>query len=292
MNEENNLAGEEKFSDDAEENLRMQNDFLKMKMMAESGAFFGGEGDLPPEIENQFLKNVMEFEKANENGESRTIYDIFGQPEFADEKNMDDEKFDVEFSRLNLLLEDFGMQVDFKRERDNRFKYNFITGELFKHETTFAPVKGIITGFLYEEFHPDHELEITELTHRFLGDFFERNLDTDSYYIDDQIIEPDGNLLPKEAIIKRFQSMYEVIPEFENTSFDIENQDFELQENEEEFTGMGFSEGTIHYDLIFANGERKTIHGPFKIYFSMRWDWWSICFFYLAGYNLMPDKKE
>ncbi|HEY5368676.1 MAG TPA: hypothetical protein VIJ75_06765 [Hanamia sp.] len=64
MNEENNLPEEEKFSDDPEENLRLQNDFLEMKMMAESGAWFGGEGGLPPEIENQFLKNVMEFEKS------------------------------------------------------------------------------------------------------------------------------------------------------------------------------------------------------------------------------------
>lgn len=56
MNEENNFPEEEKFSYDPEENLCMQNDFLKMKMMAESGAWFGGEGGLPPDIENQFLK--------------------------------------------------------------------------------------------------------------------------------------------------------------------------------------------------------------------------------------------
>ena len=62
----NELPEEEKFSDDPEENLRMQNDFLKMKMMAESGAFFGGEGGLPADIENQFLKNIMEFEKNKE----------------------------------------------------------------------------------------------------------------------------------------------------------------------------------------------------------------------------------
>ena len=65
MEQQPELPEEEKFSDDPEENLRLQNDFLKMKMMAESGAWFGGEEKvgLPPDIENQFLKNVMEFEK-------------------------------------------------------------------------------------------------------------------------------------------------------------------------------------------------------------------------------------
>lgn len=40
MNEDQEFSGEEKFSDDPGENLRMQNDFLKMKMMAESGSLF------------------------------------------------------------------------------------------------------------------------------------------------------------------------------------------------------------------------------------------------------------
>lgn len=291
MNEENNLPEEDKFSDDPEENLRMQNDFLKMKMMAESGAWFGGEGGLPADIENQFLKNVMEFEKVNADAQSKTIYDLLDKPDFDDEKNLDDEKFEAAFSRLNSLLEDHGMDVGFNREREDRFKYNFITKELFKHQTTFMPVKGMITGFLYEEFHPDHELDITDLTNRFLNDFLERNLDVDTYYINEQIIHPEGKLIPREDIIKRFFLMYEAIPEFENTSFIIENQDFELHENDTVQTGMGFSEGTIQYDLIFKDGERKKINGPFKIYFSLEWECWTICFFYLAGYNIHPDEK-
>ena len=272
MTQENNLPEEEMFSDDPEENLRMQNDFLKMKMMAESGALFGGEGGLPPEIENQFLKNIMEFEKANANAETRTIYDLLGKPDFDDEKNLDDERFDAEYLKLSSLLEEHGIHVEFSRERDDRFKYNFITGELFKHETTFMPMKGMMTGFLYEEFHPDHELELTELTNRFLNDFFERNLNEDSYYINEQIIHPEGKLIPREDIIKRFLSMYEAIPEFENTFYEIENQDFELQEKEGTQTGMAFTEGTIQYDVIFRDGERKKINGPFKIYFSLEWD--------------------
>ena len=97
MSQNNELPEDEKFSDDPEENLRMQNDFLKMKMMAESGAFFGGEGGLPADIENQFLKNVMEFEKANAGSPIQKIFYILGKPTFEEEKNWMKKNF-----KLNL----------------------------------------------------------------------------------------------------------------------------------------------------------------------------------------------
>jgi hypothetical protein len=289
MSEDQELSGEEKFSDDPEENLRMQNDFLKMKMMAESGAFFGGEGGLPPEIENQFLKNVMEFEKANAESKSETIFQILGKPNFEDEKNLNEEKFKIQFSRLQKLLKKHSINIEFERERDNRFKYNFITKELFEHQTPFMPAKGMTTYFSYEEFHPDHELQISGMTKRFLNDFFERSLDAETYYINNELIEPDGNILSREELIKRFYSLYEVAAKFENTLFNIENIQFELKEEDE--TGMGFSEGSVNYDMIFRDGSRHEIKGPFKIYFAREWDCWGICFFYLAGYNLHPGKK-
>lgn len=290
MNNRGQLPEEEKFSDDPEENLSMQNDFLKMKMMAESGAIFGGSADLPSDIENQFLKNVMEFEKANSVENNRSIYQILDNPEFEDEKNLDEEKFRKEFSKLFELLKVNNINVEFNRERNDRFKYNFITKELFQHKTSFVPVKGMSTYFLYEEFHPDHELEIKDLTNLFLDDFLERRLNENIHYINNQFLEPDGNMVSLEELIKRFQSLYEAVPAFENTSFNIEKIDFELKESEGQLAGMGFSEGVIKYDLMFRDGQRKVIDGPFKIYFSREWDCWSICFFYLAGLNLQKGE--
>ena len=293
MSNQNELPGEEKFSDDPEENLRMQNDFLKMKMMAESGAFFGGEGGLPPEIENQFLKNIMEFEKGNVDSKAITIFNLLGEPVFDDEKNMDEEKFRAEYSKLELLLEDHGIKVEFSRERNDRFKYHFITKELFDHATTFMPVKGMTTYFLYEEFHPDHELDIKNLTGQFLNDYFEKKLNEDTYYISDHFIEPDGNVLPKEELMKQFQAAYDVFMKLDNTSFTIENIGFELnEETVDGQQGMGYSEGEIRYDIIFNGGELKKIFGPYKIYFSLRWDCWEICFFYLAGFNYHPVSEK
>jgi hypothetical protein len=292
MNKDDELTGDEKFSDDPEEDLRLQNAFLKMKMMAESGASFGGDGNLPSDIENQFLKNVIEFEKAFANAKTQKIFEILGKPFFENEQNLNDEKFKIEFERLEGLLKEHDFNVDFLAERSNRFKYNFITSELFDHETDFVAVKGMINNFIYEEFYPDHKQEISDITHDFLNDFFDRKLNEDTHYINDELILPDGNVLTKEQLINRFHSMYDVASQFENTLFKIDNIDFELKESDEQHSGMGFSEGEIQYDMIFSGGERKKIKGPFKIYFAREWDFWGICFFYLAGYNLQPKTSD
>ena len=295
MSKQNELPEEEKFSDDPEENLRMQNDFLKMKMMIESGAQFGGssDGELPPEIENEWLNNIMEFEKASKEAKPIKIVDLLGKPVFEDETNLKDREFEKEFSRLERLLKEHGIKVDFSRERDDRFKYNFITKELFDHETTFIAVKGMTTYFHYEEFHPDHKFDIENLTDHFLHDYLDKKLDEDSYYISDHFIKPDGNVLSKEDLMKQFHAAYDVFKSIENTSFKIDNTDFELNEaTEDGQQGMGYSEGEIKYDIIFEGGEKRRIYGPFKIYFSLQWDCWSICFFYLAGFNYHPSKEK
>lgn len=286
MKKNNELPEDEKFSDDPEENLRMQNDFLKLKMMAESGAFFGGDGNLPPDIENQFLKNVMEFEKVNSNSKPQKIFDLLGQPYFEDEKNLKGEEFKTEFKKLEKLLKKHHIQVNFIAKKPGRFKYNFIITELFEHETDMVLVKGMTANFVYEEFHPDHKQEISDLTNLFLNDFFDRKLNIDTYYLDDEQIQPDSKIVSKQDLINRFDTLYEVAEQFENNSFNIEKIDFELNEFDETHSGMGFSEGEINYEMVFKQGERKVIQGPFKIYFARKWDCWIICFFYLAGFNL------
>lgn len=286
MESSNDLPEEEKFSDDPEENFRLQNDFLKLKMMAQSGAIFGGDGNFPPEIENEFLKNVLEFESMNAVPDMQTIQKILGNPVFETQENYDDEMLDQEYKRLTKLLEDHYIMVDFIAPRTNRFKYDFITKELFSHETFFVPVKGMITNFLYEEFHPDHAADIKEVTHKFLHDFIERKLNSDTHYVADEIIEPDGKIVSREEMIKRFEVLYEATDELANFSFHIDNIHFDLKEDGKGSRDMGFSEGNIQYELVFKNGDRKKINGPFKIYFAREWDCWVVWFFYLAGFNL------
>jgi hypothetical protein len=46
-----------------EDELKDENDFLKMSLMAEYGGDFIGGSDLPPDVENLFLKQIKDFHK-------------------------------------------------------------------------------------------------------------------------------------------------------------------------------------------------------------------------------------
>ena len=290
MAEKNNDANEEKFSDDPEENLRMQNDFLKLKMMAESGAVMGGSGNLPPDIENQFLKNILEFEKLNAESKPLKVFDFLKAPTFKKSSALNDREFETEYSKLQNLLKEFAVEVEFKKDRSDRFKYDFITGELFEHQIAFTPVKGMTTYFLYEEFHPDYEADISELTEDFLNDYLNMKINDQKFYLANDHIEPDGNVVSKEELVKRFQDTFEIFKEINNGSFVIEKIDFNLTTGDRS-EGMGNSEGGIKYDIILNDGKKIKIDGPFKIYFNKVYGMWEIFFFYLPGFNTHPSEK-
>ena len=69
-------------SDDPEENLRVENELLRLKMQAELGGNSYTSPGLDPQIENEFLKNVMAFENSHANSQPATVFDILGKPYF------------------------------------------------------------------------------------------------------------------------------------------------------------------------------------------------------------------
>ena len=57
----NNLGNDNlQLSDDPEENMRMENELLQLKLKAELGAETYISGNFPPSVENDFLKNELQ----------------------------------------------------------------------------------------------------------------------------------------------------------------------------------------------------------------------------------------
>ena len=75
-------------------------------MIAESGGIFGGNSDIriPPEIESQWLKNLMGFENACANAKPQKIVDVLGKPSFKNENKLDDKKLKTGFARLKKFM--------------------------------------------------------------------------------------------------------------------------------------------------------------------------------------------
>ena len=146
-----------------EENLKNENEFLKMKMMLESGAKFGSmsEEGLPPEIENQFLKNIMAFEKQAQEMKMIKIFDKIERPNhFKSVSEISDDDIDNAWEALDEYLNKYGIELSFLSPKvTTRELYRFTIEELFDHEMDDIDLPGTVSCFTYDEFHPDHEYE-------------------------------------------------------------------------------------------------------------------------------------
>lgn len=138
--------------------LRTENDILKMKLMLEYGASFGsvpGGQDIDPEIENHFLNNVLEFEKQSAEGRLVTVGEIIGNHQFPPAAELKDGEIQDAIKAMQKKLNENGIAVSVLSPNiSGRELYRFMTEELpavemFDH---FSP--GIYC-FIYDEFHPD-----------------------------------------------------------------------------------------------------------------------------------------
>ena len=149
-----------------DEKLKAENDFLKMKMMLERGAEFAKtdkEDALPADVENQFLRNIMEFEKQFDQRKVTTVYDKLGQPQqFKPSGEIDDGGIENAWEELHAYMLEYGIELSaISPKITARELYRFTTEELFEHETDDIDMPGIISGFIYDEFYPDYEYENT-----------------------------------------------------------------------------------------------------------------------------------
>ena len=152
-------------NDDELEKLRMENELKKMKLMLERGAVFSESIDsnkLDPVIEDEFLRNMEEFEKSFGNAEQISVYDFIERPEYDLVDTIPDSQITDELGKFMGILNENGISLDTLCEVEDRELYRFITEELFLQEVDNVRIKGMMSCFIYEEFHPNHEHDIRE----------------------------------------------------------------------------------------------------------------------------------
>ncbi len=274
---------EEKFSDDPQENLRMENELLKLKLQAQFGAMMGGgDNSLPPEIENEFLKNVYAFEQNQGAFKPTKVREFLGAPAFQKAETLTDKNLKKEYHRLEKLLGKKSMAVDFIRPREDRFKYQFITEELFEH-TMQNSMPGMTMHFIYEEFHGDHDLDIRNRTDDFMRDWFRKEFNEFSSELSHQFILANGQTLTREESLTKIQNLFDCYSSFTNCQFKVFEAKFEW--NDETQTGIGHSEGGVKFDAVMETGETVHFKGPFKLYLTNEDGWWSIFYFVFPGFD-------
>ena len=121
-------------SHDPDENKRMENELLQLKLKAELGVVAHISKNIPPSIENIFLKNMLAFEAGLSEAAEIRIYELIGEPDFIPEAKLDDLSLEAAFNKLMDLMNQKQIALDFLGSYDCRTKYKFITEELFEEE--------------------------------------------------------------------------------------------------------------------------------------------------------------
>jgi hypothetical protein len=277
-----NEIAEEKFSNDPEENLRIENEILKLQMQAESNAVFNSLADIPPEIENQFLHHVKQFEDAWRNVKTIKVYDLLHRPSFVNEAELTDAELPTHLKRIKTIMEDNHICLHIEGRYDSRTIYKFITEELFDHETDDIQLPGMTKNFCYEEFHPNHRLEIEHRAMEFLQDWFEQKFNEHSWELHPTFILPDGRMFSKAKVLSKFRKLFDSYPIFRDCEYVVAETSYEW--NDEESTGMGHAEGAVRYEAVTESGEAVTFEGPFKLYMTTEGSWWTIIYFVFPGF--------
>jgi len=278
---ENNLP----LSHDPNENKRMENELLQLKLKAELGVEAHISKNTPPSIENIFLKNMLAFETGLTNAEEIRIYELIEKPDFIPEAKLDDLSLEAAFDKLMDLINQKQIALDFLGSYDYRTKYKFITEELFEEKVMNVQIPGMIMHFIYEEFHPNHRLDIRQKAEKFMSSWFGQEKDNLLFSLADELIQPDGKIWKKDKIMDKFSKVFDSYNKFKNGIYAIADINFELQED----IGLGYAEGMVKYTAITEAHDKIQMEGGFKLYFTLEYEWWSIYYFVLPGFEFSDD---
>ncbi|MEO6550068.1 MAG: hypothetical protein ABIN94_18845 [Ferruginibacter sp.] len=273
------------FSNDPEENLSMENAFLKMKIAAQFGGDFGTMEGLPPGIENQFLKNVLQFETntANKPTLAKKLREMIGNPSFTSSPEIPDEALTAALETVNNYYKKHGHQVDFLAEYPDRLKYEFLVEELLDHECEDSfMIDGMTSYHIYEEFHRNHAYAIEEQNRTFIEAWFRKDATVFEQLLATQIPLGTDELLDQSQVIKKIADMFDSFVSFENCVWVMDQLSYDL--DEEEGLGMAFAEGGMKYDAVIESGELIHFEGPLKIYFALEGYYWNVIFFHIPGF--------
>ena len=272
------------FDDDPIENLKIENDILKLKMQAEHGAHFFTDHEIPPEVEALFLRNVNEFEKAWENAVMVSIYNFLGQPALEPYDQLTSGEMDKATTRLLSLLTAKNIHIEKPSSIEPLVFYRFLTEELMKQEIEDMQMEGFFRCFDYYEFHPDHQRDIKACAERFLDNWFRKNVEGLKWDLNKKIALAEGPILSNDHAMEKINEYFDSFSVLSGGHFQIHETRF--QWDDLTGTGTGHCGGMLYYETESFISESKKYGGSFTIYLSNDFGYWNIVYFDIPGFNL------
>jgi len=165
------------------ENLHMENQLMKLQIEDFLGGEIMGGTDLvlPAEIENLFLKNIIEFEKQSKQIKNVKIIELLGKHSFKPAAELNPKQLKTALDKAFALLAKNNINLNFLAEYSDEIKYKFISEELIYEEAQMMNMPGMIMHFIYEEFHPNSDFDIRNRIKHFLFTLFENEEGENNY---------------------------------------------------------------------------------------------------------------
>lgn len=229
-----------------------------MKLMLENGAHFGSmenNNELPPDMENEFLSYVMEYERQSQNPSYIKVFDKIERPtHFNPVSQIPDEEINDAWENLSEYLQKYQIQVSVCSPNiSNRELYRFTIEELFDHEMGNMNIPGMMHCFIYDEFYPDH---VYDNNRKVQDDLFPDIFKTEPMYFDYGFVYE--NISFNNKIYKDYDSLKEAVNHFK--SF------FEEISLEECNVFSSFVEGDT--GIVKGNYKAQAISGKEEILFQ------------------------
>jgi len=240
--------------EDEIERLKQENQLKRMKLRLEYGANFPIESsneDLSPQEEGKFLDYIAQFEKAYRNSDRITVYEYIGKPAFRKTETIADDEISAELITIFQILIKNQIELNTLCEVDDRTLYQFITEELFQNEIDNIRISGMLNHFIYEEFHPNHEFDITNNATYFLRSFLEKESDFYRSY-----------LSPKAKKNHWFENFRNAFNSFDLNEFEIINIEFDEKSAIVIFHAdfSGIIEGSAETEVFVGSGRMDLIY--------------------------------
>ena len=260
----------------AEEELELQ----KLRMKAKFGSVFGGSESLSPEMELEWLKQVESFEDAYSSMKRVTVREILGDLIIKNPEEIPEDQLDKELDDLLDKMSEKGVDLDIICETPAIDIYNFIINELLPHETDDLSGTGFTTHFIYEEFHPNAEHDITHLVEDFLRDFCSVDYyDHIIYNLDKQVYDSKGNLIPREEMLERIRPFGESFEKPKIKEWEVKKLLINEDKTEAEFDVF------VKYNVKSRDTRAKTIFSGLASFMLIKddMDYWGIRKFSIPG---------
>src|SRR5258706_1754654 len=254
-----------------------ENELLNLKLEVDYGMAGSNMSAQRTTLENQWLNSFGNVEQQHKRAERIKVYDYLGCPAFKRMDQLKPEEIGAGLDIIRSHMEKKGIVLNFNCDVDPVIMYRFITEELFKHEIDDVSNKGMVIHFIYEEFHPNYDLDLRNHADELIEILFRKKWDRFDAHCFAGRVDFKGVQYRNEGIAGIIQSFQEAHDSFSVEQFEIEDVQFDLRKQYAEV------DARIRYR---AKGDViRYFDGTCRITFLFQWGYWYINGFALPGFG-------